>query len=283
MNMTMNKAAALGKALSYVLLIAMTLIIAAPVLIILMNSFKGKLYISQNLFAFINSESFAGFSNYMLGFTRMRFFDSFLTSLFVTVASTFFIVILCSMTAWYIIRVKNKWSSVLYYLFVFAMIVPFQMVMFTMSWMASSLSLGNPLGILIMYVGFGSGMSIFMISGFVKTIPLEIEESAEIDGCTPVQTFFQVVMHILMPIAITVAILNAMWIWNDYLLPLLVLDSKYTTLPIAIQKIFTGSYGGRDMGGLMAMLVLSIIPIIIFYISAQKYIIQGVTAGAVKG
>jgi raffinose/stachyose/melibiose transport system permease protein len=261
----------------------MTLLIAAPVFIILLNSFKGKLYISQNLFEFINGVNFVGFSNYILGFTRMRFMNSFLTSLFVTVASTFFIVILCSMTAWYIIRVKNKWTSILYYLFVFAMIVPFQMVMFTMSWMASSLNLGNPVGILLMYVGFGSGMSIFMISGFVKTIPLEIEESAEIDGCTPVQTFFNVVIHILMPIAITVAILNAMWIWNDYLLPLLVLDSKYSTLPIAIQKIFTGSYGGRDMGGLMAMLVLSIIPIIAFYISAQKYIIQGVTAGAVKG
>jgi raffinose/stachyose/melibiose transport system permease protein len=279
----MNKTAQAAKALSYLLLIAMTLIIASPVLVILVNSFKGKFFISDNLFAPITQESFVGFSNYLLGFTRMRFFDSFLTSLFVTIASTFFIVILCSMTAWYIMRVKSKWSSVLYYLFVFAMIVPFQMVMFTMSWMSSSLSLGNPLGILIMYIGFGSGMSIFMISGFVKTVPLEIEESAEIDGCTPVQTFFHVVIHILMPIAVTVAILNAMWIWNDYLLPLLVLDSKYTTLPIAIQKIFTGSYGGRYMGGLMAMLVLSIIPIIMFYISAQKHIIAGVTAGAVKG
>ncbi len=279
----MNKAESGIKFLSYILLIAMTLVIAAPIVVILMNSFKGRLFISDNLFGFINRENFVGFSNYLLGFTRMRFFDSFLTSLFITVASTFFIVILCSMTAWYIIRVKNKWTSMLYYLFVFAMIVPFQMVMFTMSWMSSTLRLGNPLGILIMYVGFGSGMSIFMISGFVKTIPLEIEESAEIDGCTPVQTFFNVVIHILMPIAVTVAILNAMWIWNDYLLPLLVLDSKYSTLPVAIQKIFTGSYGGRDMGGLMAMLVLSIIPIIIFYLSAQKYIIQGVTAGAVKG
>lgn len=279
----MNKSEGGIKFLSYILLTAMTLVIAAPIVVILMNSFKGRLFISDNLFGLINRENFVGFSNYLLGFTRMRFFDSFLTSLFITVASTFFIVILCSMTAWYIMRVKSKWTSLLYYLFVFAMIVPFQMVMFTMSWMSSTLRLGNPLGILIMYVGFGSGMSIFMISGFVKTIPLEIEESAEIDGCTPVQTFFNVVIHILMPIAVTVAILNAMWIWNDYLLPLLVLDSKYSTLPVAIQKIFTGSYGSRDMGGLMAMLVLSIIPIIVFYISAQKYIIQGVTAGAVKG
>ncbi len=279
----MNKSEGGIKFLSYILLTAMTLVIAAPIVVILMNSFKGRLFISDNLFGLINRENFVGFSNYLLGFTRMRFFDSFLTSLFITVASTFFIVILCSMTAWYIMRVKSKWTSLLYYLFVFAMIVPFQMVMFTMSWMSSTLRLGNPLGILIMYVGFGSGMSIFMISGFVKTIPLEIEESAEIDGCTPVQTFFNVVIHILMPIAVTVAILNAMWIWNDYLLPLLVLDSKYSTLPVAIQKIFTGSYGSRDMGGLMAMLVLSIIPIIVFYISTQKYIIQGVTAGAVKG
>lgn len=272
-----------SKATIYIVLTVLTLLFISPLLIILMNSFKGKLYISENLFAFINSTSFAGFSNYTLGFTRMNYLSSFLTSLFITATSTVLIVLLCSMTAWYLVRVKNKVTSMLYYVFVFAMIVPFQMVMFTMSWISNRLNLGNPFGILLIYVGFGAGLSVFMLSGFVKSIPLEIEEAAEIDGCTPPQTFFRVVMPVMRPTMITVAILNVMWIWNDYLLPLLVLDSKYSTLPIAIQKIFTGSYGGRDMGGLMAMLVLSIIPIIVFYIAAQKHIIEGVVAGAVKG
>lgn len=267
----------------YIVLTALTFLFISPLLIILMNSFKGKLYISESLFAFINSTSFAGFSNYMLGFTRMNYFSSFMTSLFITVMSTLLIVLLCSMTAWYLIRVKSRVTSLLYYMFVFAMIVPFQMVMFTMSWISNRLNLGNPIGILLIYVGFGAGLSVFMLSGFVKSIPIDIEEAAEIDGCTPPQTFFSVVLPVMRPTVITVAILNVMWIWNDYLLPLLVLDSKYSTLPIAIQKIFTGSYGGRDMGGLMAMLVLSIIPIIVFYISAQKHIIEGVVAGAVKG
>lgn len=272
-----------SNAIIYTILTVLMLLFISPMLIILMNSFKGKLYISENLFAFINSTSFSRLSNYMLGFTRMNYLASFATSLFITVASTLFIVLLCSMTAWYLVRVKGKVTSALYYMFVFAMIVPFQMVMFTMSWVSNRLSLGNPVGILLLYVGFGSGLSVFMLSGFIKSIPIDIEEAAEIDGCTPPQTFFKVVFPVMRPTAITVAILNVMWIWNDYLLPLLVLDSKYSTLPIAIQKIFTGSYGGRDMGGLMAMLVLSIIPIIIFYIAAQKHIIEGVVAGAVKG
>ncbi|WP_312641217.1 carbohydrate ABC transporter permease [Hydrogenoanaerobacterium sp.] len=271
------------KGIIYAILSAMTLLFVAPILIILINSFKGKLYISQNLFAMINSENFAGVSNYVLGFTRMNFLASFSTSLFITVCSTLLIILLCSMTSWYLVRVKNKMTSVLYYMFVFAMIVPFQMVMFTMSWMSNRLSLGNPVGILLLYAGFGASMSVFILTGFIKSIPLDIEEAAIIDGCNPLQTFFRVVFPVMKPTVITVAILNAMWIWNDYLLPLLVLDSKYSTLPIAIQKIFTGSYGGKDMGGLMAMLVLSIIPIIIFYLAAQKHIIEGVVAGAVKG
>ena len=267
----------------YIFLVALMLLFIFPLLIILMNSFKGKLYISQNLFAFISSTSYAGLSNYALGFTRMNYFASFMTSLFITIASTFLIVLLCSMTAWYLVRVKGKITSALYYMFVFAMIVPFQMVMFTMSWVSNRLNLGNPFGILFLYLGFGSGMSVFMLTGFIKSIPVDIEEAAEIDGCTPPQTFFRAVLPVLKPTVITVAILNVMWIWNDYLLPMLVLDSKYSTLPIAIQKIFTGSYGGRDMGGLMAMLVLSIIPIIVFYLAVQKHIIEGVIAGAVKG
>ncbi len=267
----------------YIILIVLTLLFIFPILIILMNSFKGKLYIASDLFGFVNSKSFAHLSNYIMGFTRMNYLSSFVTSLFITISSTLLIVFLCSMTAWYITRVKSKLTSFIYYLFVFAMIVPFQMVMFTMSFISNKLSLGNPVGILLLYLGFGAGMSVFMLSGFVKSIPIDIEEAAVIDGCSPIKTFFSVVFPIMRPTVMTVSILNAMWIWNDYLLPLLVLDSKYSTLPIAIQKIFTGSYGGRDMGGLMAMLILSIIPIIVFYVLAQKYIIEGVVAGAVKG
>ncbi len=275
--------ALVSKTLIYAVLVVLVGLFVSPLLIILMNSFKGKLYISNDLFAFVNAESFVGFDNYILGFTRMDYFGAFGTSLFVTVFGTLLIVLLCAMTSWYLIRVKNKLTSVLYYIFVFAMIVPFQMVMFTMSWVANQLSLGSPSGILLLYVGFGSGLSVFMLAGFVKSIPIDIEEAAIIDGCNPLQAFFRVVFPIMRPTAITVAILNVMWIWNDYLLPLIVLDSEYSTLPIAIQRIFTGGYGARDMGGLMAMLVLSIIPIIIFYIGAQKHIIEGVVAGAVKG
>lgn len=272
-----------SKIIIYIILIVLVIAFISPLLIILMNSFKGKLYISQDLFAFVNSTSFAGLSNFEMGFTRMNYFQSFIQSLFITVASTVLIILLCSMTAWYLMRVRNKFTTGLYYLFVFAMIVPFQMVMFTMSWVSNQLNLGNPFGIVLLYVGFGAGLSVFMLSGFVKSIPIDIEEAAVIDGCNPIQAFFRVVFPVMKPTAITVAILNVMWIWNDYLLPLLVLDSKYSTLPIAIQKIFTGSYGGRDMGGLMAMLVLSIIPIILFYLFAQKHVIEGVVAGAVKG
>ncbi|GHU66205.1 ABC transporter permease [Clostridia bacterium] len=272
-----------SKTLTYTVLIIMVLVCVAPLLIILMNSFKGKLFISDDLFAFLTPQSFVGGANYVSGVTKMNFVGAFGTSLFVTVASVILIVFLCSMTAWYLVRVKNKFTSVLFYLFVFAMIVPFQMVMFTMSWVSNRLSLGNPVGILVLYLGFGAGLSVFIFTGFLKSIPIDIEEAAIIDGCTPMQVFFKVVFPIMRPTIITVAILDVMWIWNDYLLPLIVLDTGYTTLPIAIQKIFTGGYGAVDMGGLMAMLVLSIIPIIIFYLAAQKHIIEGVVAGAVKG
>ena len=192
------------------------------------------------------------------------------------------IVLFTAMTAWFITRVKNKFTSLMYYLFVFSMIVPFQMVMFTMSKMANVLSLDNPTGLIIIYLGFGAGLSVFMYCGFVKSIPLEIEEAATIDGCGPVTLFFKVVFPILQPTAITVAILNAMWIWNDYLLPDLVIGRQYKTLPIAVQYL-KGGYGSKDMGAMMAMLVLTILPIIIFYLFCQKYIIRGVVAGAVKG
>jgi raffinose/stachyose/melibiose transport system permease protein len=186
------------------------------------------------------------------------------------------------MTAWCITRVRSRVSSAFYYLLVFSMIVPFQMVMFTMSKVANVLHLDNPIGIIVLYLGFGAGLSVFIFSGFVKSIPIEIEEAATIDGCTPIQTFFLVVFPILRPIYITVSILNTMWIWNDYLLPYLVIGSNYRTIPIAVQYL-QGGYGSKDMGAMMAMLVLAIIPIVIFYLFSQKYIIEGVVAGAIKG
>lgn len=264
-------------------LIALALLFLFPVAIVIMNSFKGKFFISGDPFAFINSESFVRLNNYINGILKTNFFHAIGYSLFITVLSVVIIVILTPMTAWYIVRVKNKFTSVLYYLFVFSMIVPFQMVMFSMSKISDILGLGNPVGILLLYLGFGSGLSVFMFTGFIKSIPVEVEESATIDGCNPLQTFFLVVYPMLRPTAITVAILNAMWVWNDYLLPLIVLDSDYKTIPMAVQAMLTGSYGGREMGALMAMLVVSIIPIIVFYLTCQKYIIKGIVSGAVKG
>ena len=224
-----------------------------------------------------------GFENYINGLTSSGFFAAFGRSLFITVASVILIVLCTSMTSWYIIRIKNKFTKGLYYAFVFSMIVPFQMVMFTMTYIVGKLNLNNVVGIVFVYLGFGAGLSVFMLSGFVKSIPLEIEEAATIDGCNPLQCFFRVVFPILKPTAITVAILNAMWIWNDYLLPYLVLGTDNKTIPVAIQIAMQGAYGDTDMGGFMAMLVLAIIPIIIFYLLCQKHIIKGVIAGAVKG
>lgn len=266
----------------FVLMLLLSLLFLAPIFIVLMNSFKGQFFISDAPFAFLTGETFVGLRNYLAGVEKIGFFQAFGYSLFITVFSVAAIVLFTSMTAWYIVRVKNFFTSALYYLFVFSMIVPFQMVMFTMSKIANILHLDNPLGILVIYLGFGSGLSVFMFAGFVKGIPLGIEEAAMIDGCNPLQTFFHIVLPVLKPTAITVAILNAMWIWNDYLLPYLVIGNKYKTIPIAVQYL-QGGYGSRDMGALMAMLVMSIIPIIIFYLFCQKYIIRGVVAGAVKG
>ena len=254
----------------------------SPIFIVLMNSFKGKFYISDSPFVLPNSTTFVGFKNYVEGLAKIGFFRAFGWSLFITVGSVVVIVLFTSMTGWYITRVKSKTTTVLYYMFVFSMIVPFQMVMFTMSKMANMLRLDNPLGIIVIYLGFGAGLSVFMFSGFVKSIPIEIEEAAVIDGCNPIQMYFKVVFPILKPITITVSILNAMWIWNDYLLPDLVIGTEYRTIPIAIQYL-RGGYGSIDMGAMMAMLVLAIVPIIIFYLFCQKYIIKGVVAGAVKG
>ncbi len=273
-----------SKSLIYILLFFIAAVFLAPIIIILFNAFKSNFYISSSPFSIPNVDTFAGFDNFIKGFSQSDFMRSFANSAFITVFSVAGIVLLTSMTAWYIVRVKNKFTKLIYYLFVFSMIVPFQMVMYTMTYYAFELNLNNPVGIVFIYLGFGAGLSVFMFSGFIKSIPTEIEEAATIDGCSPIRTFFSVVFPILKPTAITVAILNAMWIWNDYLLPYLVLGSgENKTLPVAVQMALTGGYGNKDMGALMAMLVLTILPIIIFYLFCQKYIIRGVVAGAVKG
>ena len=266
----------------YILLVILAVIFLAPLFIILFNSFKGKLYISDAPFKLPTAETFVGVQNYIDGLSKTGFLSAFGWSIFITFFSTIVIVLFTSMTGWYITRAKNKVSTALYFIFVFSMIVPFQMVMFTMSKVANMLSLDNPIGLIVLYLGFGAGLSIFMFSGFVKSIPIDIEEAALIDGCNPIKTFFLIVLPLLKPICITVAILNVMWIWNDYLLPSLVLKSDYKTIPMAVQYL-RGGYGAIDMGAMMAVLVLAIIPIIIFYLTCQKYIIEGVAAGAVKG
>ncbi len=278
---TKNTGGAVGT-LIYIALIIIGIGFLAPVVIVLINSFKGRFYISEEPFALPDKNTFAGLENYINGLEKTEFLSAFGWSVFITVFSVAAIVLFTSMTAWYIVRVKNKFTKLLYLVFVFSMIVPFQMVMFTMTKTASELGLDTPWGIILIYLGFGSGLAVFMFSGFLRSIPLEIEEAAMIDGCNPIQTFFMVVLPILKPTAITVAILNAMWIWNDYLLPYLLIGSEYKTIPIAVQYL-RGGYGSVDMGALMAMLVLSIIPIIIFYLFCQKYIIKGIVAGAVKG
>ena len=264
------------------MLAAVSVTFLAPIFIVLMNSFKGKLYISNAPFELPDAETFSGLENYISGLEKTGFFSAFGWSLFITFFSVVAIVLFTSMTAWYIVRVKNKFTKALYYLFVFSMIVPFQMVMFTMTKTAVDLSLDNPVGIILIYLGFGSGLAVFMFCGFLKSVPLEIEEAAMMDGCNPIQTFFMIVFPIMKPTAITVAILNTMWIWNDYLLPYLLIGSEYKTIPVAVQYL-RGGYGSVDMGAMMAMLVLAIIPIVVFYLSCQKYIIKGVVTGAVKG
>lgn len=268
----------------FAFLCVLVAVFLTPIFFVVMNSFKGKLFISDVPFALPTGNMFVGMENYTEGIRKTSFFSAFGWSAFITVASVAVIILFTSMTAWYITRVKSKLTSALYYGFVFSMVVPFQMIMFTMSKLADMLHMNNPVGMVVLYLGFGSGLSVFMFSGFVKSIPYEIEEAAMIDGCNPIQTFFGIVMPILKPTAITVAILNAMWIWNDYLLPYLVIGvaTPYKTIPVAVQYLM-GSYGAKDYGSLMALLVLAIIPIIAFYLSCQKYIIEGVVAGAVKG
>ena len=259
-----------------------SLLFLFPVFIIVINSLKQRFSITSEPFSLPNVENFVGLENYINGIESTGFLSALFWSLFVTVFSVAAILIFTSMTAWYIVRVKTFFTSVLYYALIFSMIVPFQMVMFTMSKTANVLGLDNPLGIILIYLGFGAGLSVFLFTGFIKTVPLAIEEAATIDGCSSLQLFWRVVFPILKPTAITVAILNTMWIWNDYLLPFLVIGSDYKTIPIAVQYL-KGGYGSVDMGALMAMLVLSIIPVVVFYLLGQKYIVKGVAAGAVKG
>ena len=256
-----------------------------PVFIVLMNSFKANTYVKTQTFAFPTEETFVGWYNYVNGMTfgAYPFMKSVLYSLTITLLSTALILICTSMAAWYIARVDSTFCRICYYVFVFSMVVPFQMVMYTLSKTADSLQLNTPWTIPIIYLGFGAGLAVFMFTGFVKSIPLEIEEAAAIDGCGPIKTYFRVVLPMLVPTMISVAILEIMWVWNDYLLPYLVLDiNKYRTIPIHIQYL-QGSYGTVDLGAIMALVVMAIIPVIVFYLTCQKYIIKGVAAGAVKG
>ncbi len=278
----MNTKKITDKAL-FTLLLVLSVLFLVPIIIVFVNSFKSRIYISSEPLKLPTSETFVGFENYINGIASSDFFSAFLRSLFITVVSVLLIVLFASMAAWYIVRVNSKVTKTVYYLLVFSMIVPFQMVMYTMTYVTNKMNLDNIFGITLVYLGFGAGLSVFMLCGFIKSIPFEIEEAAMIDGASPIQTFFTVVFPMLKPTAITVAILNTMWIWNDYLLPYLVLGSDDKTIPVAIQLAMQGAYGSTDYGGFMAMLVLAIVPIIIFYIFCQKYIIKGVVAGAVKG
>ncbi|MCQ2510353.1 MAG: carbohydrate ABC transporter permease [Lachnospiraceae bacterium] len=262
-----------------------TIVYILPIFIVLMNSFKENTYVKTETFAFPNSVTGVGWANYIKGFTfgNYPFMKSVFNSFIITVLATALILLCTSMAAWYVIRVDNLFCKICYYLFVFSMIVPFQMLMFPLAKVSDTLHLNTPWAIPIVYLGFGAGMASFMLTGFVKTLPIEIEEAAAIDGCGPVKTFFTVILPMLTPTLISVAILEIMWIWNDYLLPYLVLDrTKYMTIPVHIQYL-QGSYGSVDLGAIMALIVLSIIPVIVFYLTCQKYIIKGVAAGAVKG
>ena len=274
-----------GKTVLSIVLAFVCIVYLMPIFLVLVNSFKSNAAVNTDTFALPNEETFMGLQNYIKGMTfgDYPFPKAVFFSLFITVVSTFLILLCTSMAAWYISRVGSRFSKLVYYLCVFSMVVPFQMVMFTLSLTADTLKLNTPWTIPIIYLGFGAGLAVFMFAGFVKSIPLEIEEAAAIDGCGPIRTFFLVVLPMLKPTLISVGVLEIMWVWNDYLLPYLVLDrTQYMTIPILIQYL-KGSYGSVDMGATMALILLSILPVIIFYLLCQKHIIKGVAAGAVKG
>ncbi len=274
-----------NKAIMTAVLSVICIIYVLPVLAVVINSFKLNTFVKTDTFALPTGEMWAGFENFVKGMTfgNYPFYKSVLYSVVITVLSTALILICTSMAGWFIARVNSKFCKALYFLCVFSMVVPFQMVMYTLSKTADQLKLNTPWTIPVVYLGFGAGLAIFMFVGFAKSIPLEVEEAAAIDGCGPVRTFFSVVLPMLGPTMISVGILEIMWVWNDYLLPSLVLDiTKYRTIPIHIQYL-KGSYGTVDLGATMALILLSIIPVIVFYLTCQKHIIKGVAAGAVKG
>ena len=279
----MKKDKVINRVLS-VFFVVLSLAWIYPMFMVALNSFKRESAISTTTaFDLVSGDTFAGLANYVSALTKQGFAQAFGYSLIITVTSVVLILVCCSMCARYIVRVNNKISKILYYLFVFSMVVPFQMLMFTLSNLADTMGLNTPYNICFIYLGFGAGLAVFMFSGFVKSIPLEIEEAAMIDGCNPVQTFFRVVLPIMKPTYISVGILETMWVWNDYLLPYLTLDStKYKTIPILIQY-FRGGYGHVELGPMMACIMMVIIPIVIVYLVCQKYIIGGVVSGAVKG
>ena len=278
----MNKKVKHGTLLT-VIFTLLSLLYLYPIILVFINSFKKKVYISKAPFEIPTGKMYVGLENYIRCIKQTRLIQAFVWSLFITILSVAVIILCCSMCAWFISRVNSPISKILYYLFVFSMVVPFQMVMFTLSQTADTLHLNMPWNIWVIYLVFGAGLAVFMFCGFVKSIPVEIEEAAMIDGCNPLQTFFLIDIHILKPTMISVGILEAMWVWNDYLLPTLVLDiKKYKTIPMLIQY-FRGSYGRVEMGPMMASIMLTVIPIIIVYLAGQKYIIKGVAGGAVKG
>ena len=274
-----------GKAALSALFAVISIIYVFPVFMVLLNSFKANTFVKTDTFGWLTEESFVGFDNFVKGMTfgGYPFWKSVFYSTVITLLSTTLILLCTSMAAWFISRVDSKFCRAVYYTCVFSMVVPFQMVMFTLSKTADTLKLNSPWTIPVIYLGFGAGLAVFMFVGFVKSIPLEIEEAAAIDGCSPLRTYFSVVLPMMKPTMISVAILEIMWVWNDYLLPYLVLDrTQYMTIPIHIQYL-KGSYGTVDLGATMALIFLSIVPVIIFYLICQKYIIKGVAAGAVKG
>ena len=281
----MTKKRGIGSTILTIVFVIISIIYVMPIFEVVINSFKSNAYVNLDTFALPNEESFVGWANYVKGMTfgNYPFIKSVLYSLYITVASTVLILICTSMSAWYIARVNSTFAQIFYYLCVFSMIVPFQMVMYTLAGTADTLGLNTPYTIPVVYLGFGAGLAIFMFVGFIKGLPLEIEEAAAIDGCGPLVTYFQVVFPMLKPTLVSVGILEVMWIWNDYLLPYLVLDrTEYMTIPIHIQYL-KGSYGTVDLGATMAVIMISILPIIILYLCCQKHIIKGVAAGAVKG
>lgn len=275
----MGKANRIGK---NILLALISAVFISPIVIVFFNSFKSKLFINNKPFMLPDRESFVGLGNYIEGVEKIQFFRAFAISLTITVCAVSLIILLTSMTAWYIVRVKSRFANILYFMFAFSMMVPFQMVMFTLVKISNMLNLDNLPGIIYIYVGFGSGLSVFMFTGFIKSIPVSLEEAAMMDGCSIMGIYNKIILPVLKPIVVTVSVLNTMWIWNDYLLPYLVIGLEYRTIPVAIQYL-RGGYGSIDLGLMLAMLVLAIIPIIVFYVFCQKWIIKGVLSGAVKG